>query len=397
MKIARFFIISLWVSIAFCGVSFAGNGHPTARPFDMSPMYGEPSFAIETDRGPLRLDDPIVSAAEHILSQQCDNGGFGWPHDDCSATYHNITAPILLGILGEFNHTGNPNHLLGAVNGGVWDLTSTFDNGESRFGTLTPFFMMRLARASGNTTFSTFVTTKLFDELLAGTYGPDDDDTATWIAAIESFRTGTWVNLRPWEFQTLIESSRVLGNPGQDLLFEQGILDGLATLDNSDPDTVYSDILGLSGAIRGLSFSRRLAFPVVSAPNHSGVDGIDTLEGLASLLASLQNLDGSWYWHSNLASPAVGDEDVQTTAYAVMALLEADIVTAASYDSAYRSARDWLASMIGLDGGIPSSPGGSENTEIEGEAVMAISAVDALFFLDGFEAGNLDLWSDTQP
>jgi hypothetical protein len=339
----------------------------------------------------------LSSGADHILNQQCSDGGFGWPHDDCSATHHNITAPILEGVLGAYWFSGELRFLLGGVYGGVFDLSSTFDNGEARFGTFTPRFMDHLSRASGNTAFATFAEFDLFAELDAGTYGPDDLDTAGWIAKIQDDRTGTWVNLRPWEFHTLIPAARALGVAGQDALFEQGVLDGLDTLDNTDPDNVYSDIIGLSGAVRGLAFARRFAFPPISAPLHAGVDGIDSLEDLAAYLASLQNPDGSWYWHSNLSSPTTGDEDVQTTAYAVMALMEADRYTVAPYADAAQAGRDWIVSLQLPDGGIPEYPGGDENTEVEGEAMSTIYTVDSTIFCDGFQTGDATAWSDEVP
>ncbi len=67
------------------------------------------------------------------------------------------------------------------------------------------------------------------------------------------------------------------------------MLDGLNTLDNTDPDTVYSDIIGVAGAVRGLAVARRLSFPPIVAPLDPDIDGIDTLEDLAAYLASLQN------------------------------------------------------------------------------------------------------------
>jgi hypothetical protein len=374
----------------------AADSHPTAQPFDGAYDVGEPSFAAGLERTTIPLDH-LVLGTEHILDQQCYNGGFGWPHADCSATYHNITGPILMGVLGTYAHTLEGGELAGALNGGAFDLTYTFANGEARFSTFTPVFMLDLALAADNTTFSTHVSVKLFDELAAGTYGPDDLDTAGWIASIEAGRSGTWINLRPWEFHTLIQTARTLGQPGQDDLFEQGVLDGLNTLDNSDPDAVYLDIIGLAGAVRGLASVRRMTFHAISAPLHSGVNGIDNLEDLTAYLAALQNADGSWYWHSNLAAPAVGDEDVQTTAYALLALLEADVATAVSYQPATEIARDWLVAMELPDGGFPEYPGGSENTEVEGEAVTAMGAFDAVLFVDGFEAGNTDLWASVVP
>ncbi len=131
MRIIRYFAVSAAVLCAMCTVSGADNDHPVARPFDTVGPLGEPSLTVPYDRGFLQTTDPLVTGADHIVAQQCDNGGFGWPHADCSATFHNLTGPILLGVLGAHNHTGISEHLLAATNGGAWDLTSTYDNGES--------------------------------------------------------------------------------------------------------------------------------------------------------------------------------------------------------------------------------------------------------------------------
>jgi len=396
MKITKVSMLVVSVLLMVVPVGEAAGSHPIAQPLKDDFDLGVSSFAVE--RESLRIPtDHLVLGAEHILDQQCHNGGFGWEHADCSVTYHNITGPILLGVLGTYNHTRDPADLVGALNGGAFDLAYTYDNGEARFGSFTPTFMRLLASASGNTTFSDHAATGFFGALDAATYGPDDLDTAGWIAAVETHRSGVWVNLRAWEFHNLIETASILGQAGQTDLFEQAVLDGLMTLDNSDPDNVYSDIIGLAGAVQGLAFARRYTFPAISAPLHPGIHGIDNLEDLAAYLASLQNPNGSWYWHSNLVAPATGDEDVQTTAYAVMALLEIDVMTAASYQPATEVARNWIHSLQLPDGGFPQAPGSTENTEIEGEALTAIAAFDARIFVDGFETGDTTLWESVVP
>lgn len=387
-------VLTIFAGVA--PVAGADGSHPIAQPLRDASDAGEWSFAVEAEAVRIPTDH-LSLAAQHIIDQQCDNGGFGWPHADCSATHHNITGPILLGVLGAYSHTRETTDLLGATHGGIFELGYEFPNGEARFGTFTPFFMLSLSRASGIQTFADFTANEFFDALHSGTYGPDDLDAAGWIAEVEAGRTGAWVNLRSWEFHNLIPTAEVLGQPGQSDLFAQAVLDGLATLDNTDPDNVYSDIVGLAGAVRGLAFARSLSFPSISAPLHPGVDGIDNLEDLVAYLASLQNPDGSWYWHSNLAAPVLIDEGVQTTAYATLALLEADIATAASYQPATESARDWMASLQLVDGGFPSWPGGDENTEIEGEALNAIADFDARLFVDGFESGSVALWDSVAP
>ncbi len=396
MKRAIVLTLVLGVVLVMAPFGEAAGPHPIARPLNGAFDLGVSSFAVE--RESLRIStDHLVLGVEHILDQQCDNGGFGWPHADCSVTYHSITGPILLGVLGTFNHTRDVVDLVGALNGGAFDLAYQFENGEARFPSFTPAFMRFLASASGNTTFSDHASTGFFGALDAGTYGPNDLDTAEWIAMVEAGRTGADVNLRSWEFHNLVETATILGQPGQDALFEQAILDGLNTLDNSDPAHVYSDLIGAAGAVYGLASARRLSFPAISASLHTGVDGIDNLEDLAAYLASLQNSDGSWNWHSNLASPTTGDEDVQTTAYALLAFLEVDVLTAADYQPATEAARDWILALQLSSGGFPEWPGGPENTEVEGEALTAVAAFDARLFVDGFEAGDTMLWDFIVP
>lgn len=311
--------------------------------------------------------------ADHIVSQQCGDGGFGWPHADCAATYHNITAPICLGLLEAHATTGDAAHLAAAVAGGAFDLTSTYPNGEARFGSGTPEFLRRLSAVSGDPQYANFASTEFFGELAAGTYGPSDLNTAGWIASVQAGRAGTWVNLLPWEFQTLIVDATALGQAGQDALFLQALLDGLNTLDNTSPATVYSDLLGVSGGVRGLALSGTLTFPAINSPNHAPINGITSLANLTTVLASFQNADGSWYWHSNLPGATVGDEDTQTTAYAVMALVAADPLVAADYSAAITMGRTWLLTMQLASGGFQSWPGGDENTEVEGEALTALA------------------------
>jgi len=366
----------------------AGAGPVVAR-------FGPPTLATSGGEGS-GLTGTRALGADHVAGQQCADGGFGWPHDDCSATYHNITAPIALGQLDSAVVSKESAHLISAVNGGIFDMTSQYPNGEARFGTFTPWFLLRLANATGYTPFENFAATAFFGQLDAGTYGPSDLDTAGFIGYVQAARVGTWINLLPWEFHTLIPASAAIGVAGQSDLFEQALLDGLDTLDNTDPDNVYVDILGIAGGVRGLALAGRTTFPPIAAPLHPGIDGIDTLEDLAAYLASLQNPDGSWYHHSNLPAPTVDDEDLQVTAYATLALVAANPQTSASYSGALTAARDWMVSQQSVDGGFPSNPGGTENTEVEGEALSAIFEASYLFG-DGFESGDTSAWSATLP
>lgn len=359
--------------VVFCAsVCFADSAPTYVRPWDdglTSPEVGRPV----SENGQSRSTAGLQDGADHIVSQQCGNGGFGWPHNDCGATYNNITAPICLGLLDAYAFTADGLHLAAAVAGGGYDLTSQYGNGEARFGTGAPYFLWRLSQETADPQYSNWAATEFFGEMNAATYGPDDLDTAGWIALVQAARAGTWINLLPWEFQTLPVTATAIGNPGQDALFVQAILDGLNTLDNTSPGTVYSDLLGLAGGVRGLALSGTTTFPAIISPNHAPINGLTNLEDLANVLVSFQNGNGSWYWHSNLGAPGASDEDTQTTAYAVMALVAADPLVNSNYSGELQAARTWINGMQLVGGGYLSYPGGGENTEVEGEALTAVA------------------------
>lgn len=365
-------------------VCFAGLAAADERPPIVSPYGSVIADVVDNvDNGWYSTRGTVVdlqAAADHIVAQQCIDGGWGWPHDDCGATYQNIAPPIAIGLLRMHASTQDPAHLASAVAAGDFNLTSEYPNLTPRFGSFMAPFLHELSEVTGDSTYSDHAEDGFFDPLDAGTYGDTGSnwDTADWIGVVETGRTGTWVNLRPWEFHLLINTAAELGTPAQEALFLAATLDGLDTLDNTDPGSVYSDILGLSGGVRGLGLSGTASFAPISSPLHPLINGIDNLTDLANVLAALQNGNGSWYWHSNLGSPGTSDEDTQTTAYAVLALVAAQEAGAGDYTSEIALGRQWLASMQLGNGGFASYPGGGENTEVEAEASTALASQSTL-------------------
>lgn len=366
-------------AVLVAGQMMATNLHPIARSYDAGEVISSSNdvpVAVPESQPEKASPLPVLqSAADHIVGQQCPDGGFGWPHADCTTTYHNITPPIILGVMNAYAFTSDASHVAAAASAGNYSLTNQYPNGEMRMGAQGPFFLAEAAVLTSNPSYSVFVE-QFFDQLTAGTYGPDDRDTAGWIAEIVAYRQGAWINILPWEFMLLPIPAAVLGNPGQDVLFENAILASLNTLDNTDPATVYSDILGVAGAVRGLALRGLTVFPAIASPLHMDINGITTLENLAAVLAGYQNADGSWYWHSNLAVPAEGDKDAQTTAYAALALEAANLLVSANYQQNILDAQMFLEGLQLAGGGFESYPGGgvaSANTEVEGEVLQALT------------------------
>jgi len=363
-----------------CG-AYAGPRAPIATPYGAVVSDYEPGTGNwHAPRGGV-LD--LQAAADFIVAEQCANGGWGWPVGGCPTTFNNITAPIGGGLLAAYPGTDDPAHLASAVMGGDFDLTFEYPNMTPRFGAFTSWFLNELSQASGDSMYADHVAMGFYGPLDAGTYGDTGSnwDTADWINVVQTSggRDAQWINLRPWEFHLQITTAAELGTTAQSNLFLDALLDGLDTLDRSDPSMVFTDNIGLAGGVRGLALSGTMTFAPIVSPDHALINGIDNLTDLADVLAGLQNGNGSWYWHSNLASPTASDEDTQVTAYAVLALEAAQAAGAGDYSAEIALGRDWLGTMQDVDGGFFLYPGTTDkNTTVVAEATTALSSSSTL-------------------
>jgi hypothetical protein len=336
----------------------------------------------------------VQAAADHIISQQCAVGGFCWPHGNacCPTAPTNITGPIAFGLLRAYDVTGDAATLAAAVLGGDYDLTVQFPNATPAFASFEPAYLHTLSGAAyaNNPAYSNHAATGFFDALTAGTYGDVaadptyyPADTYDYIARHNNARSGGLINLRPWDMQYMPWVAGQIGNAdsttpadtvAQQTAFLNHVLAGIDTLDNTNPGSVWWDMIGVAGGVRALALNGTTTFPAISSPNFTAINGISTLCAFADVLAGYQNADGSWYWSSNLGAPVESDKDTQITAYAVLALVDAQGLGCGPYDAEIAKGRAWLDTMQDVDGGFFSYPGDtSHNTEVEGEATSAMA------------------------
>lgn len=376
------------------GVAAAQSRAPVAVPLDGA-MHGAQLPGSGAPEGGTILDGSgpgMQAAADHIITYQCLDGGWGWPHTGCpTTTFANITGPIGLGLLRIWEVTGDAATLAAAKDGGDFDLTSVYPNLTPAFGSFSPGFLHAVTLATSDSAYSTHAETGFFDALTAGTYGDPGvsaffpADTYDYIARHKSLRSGSLINLRPWDMQLMPWVAGLIGNADSmtpldgisqsDTFRDDSVLDGLDTLDEG----VQYDLLGLAGGIRGLALNGTTTFPAISAPLFGDIDTLTDLCDLADVLVSFQNTDGSWSWVSSLQNPVdPTDKDTQTTAYAVLALVAAqDAGCTGAYNSEIAMGRTFLDSMQDGTGGFASYPTGAHNIEAEAEAAWAatVSAV----------------------
>jgi len=391
---------------ALCVQGAFADDRPIAVPWS-GDRDARPSVAPSDPVAYLRhLLDPVPTGsvgglnagAQHVIDQQCMNGGWGWPHDDCGTTYNNITGPIAMGLISVYELSGYQAALDAAVAGGDYDIANVWaDSGDVAFGSFAPAFFELLSAASGDTSYRTAAETDFFDKLTAGTYGdPAVDatyypaDTYDYQARHFALRAGYTVNLRPWDMQYMPWVAGLLGNAdsttpadavSQQDAFLAHVIAGIESLNSSDPGAMPWDLSGLAGGVHALGLNGTTTFAALSVPDFPEINGLTTLCSLAAVLADFQNANGSWYWASGLATPDVTDEDTQGTAYALMALVSA-AANGCPCSEEINAARDWLKTMQDVDGGYFSYPTGGHNTEVEGEVLKSFVDSGALLTLE---------------
>ncbi|RMF92095.1 MAG: PEP-CTERM sorting domain-containing protein [Candidatus Schekmanbacteria bacterium] len=216
----------------------------------------------------------------------------------------------------------------------------------------------------GGTANTDFVKANFYDQLAAGTYNRKGlgtlYDTAGYINLIRTSRESQGIaNLAAWDIGIGIVGAAAVGADTTEWI--NGTKAEIDELDGS----AYYDVVGLAGAIFGLATVGEDYDPI--AGEHAAASNINDL---ADILASYQiGLSGGFTWNSNYLNPNEGNETVQETAYAILALKEVG-----GYGNVIDRASQYLQSVQLSTGGWENYAGDGENNEVTGEALWAISA-----------------------
>lgn len=335
-----------------------------------SPLF-DPGFPTN---GPVALSGNnigLIAAANNIVSLQCPNGGFDWPYGGCADTHFNITAPITMGLLRAYEATGNPAYLNATIDGANHDLNDTWSYGGLAFASFDPMWLWMLSETTGDPSWANIAQDDFFERLSLGTYGDAPGscggtdyfpgDTGDYIERHKCLRSGSLINLRPWDMQYMPYVAGQIGFAGQqDAFINDSILDGLNNLDENETSVE----IGLAGGVHALALVSHSSFAPINSPNYSLINGIDNLCDLADALAGEQMGDGSW----------VGS--TQFTAFAVLALEAAQNAGCGPYDQEIEDGRALLWSLQDKnDGAFWSSVAmSSKNIQVQGDVLMATAS-----------------------
>ena len=321
------------------------------------------------------------AGGDRLVALQNNDGGWDWPLDDGDSNNispKNTVGPIAMGLAQAYLQTGDADHLAGLQAAGSLLLGKT-----NNFSPSDGYLAAQLDCIFGDSTYTDHVEFNFYDKLAAGTYDRNGAgtlyDTAGYVNLINTARAGQGIaNLAAWDIGMGLVGAASVGAD------TSAWIAGTKTeIDELDGDEYY-DVIGLAGAIYGLARVDEAFDPTGGEHAAAG-----SLSDLALILASYQIAGGGFAWNSNYVIPDDGNETVQETAYAILALSEFDTAT---YLAEIQGAGDYLVSVQLPTGGWENWAGGGENNEVTGEALWGIKEASVpepgtLFLLSSGLAG----------
>lgn len=308
--------------------------------------------------------DVMQDGGDRLVDLQNNDGGWDWPLDDsnpANVSPKNTIAPIAMGLAKAQGQTGDAGQLTALQNAGGLLLGKT-----NNFSPSDGYLAAELDSVLGGTAYVDHVKTNFYNKLATGTYDRNGAgtlfNTADYINLIDTARAGGGIaNLAAWDIGIGLYAANAAGADTTDWVAgvkaEINELDGAASY----------DVIGLAGGIMGLASVGEAFDP--TAGEHAAAG---SLGDLATILGGYQLSTGGFTWNSGYVIEGDGNETIQETAYALMALKEFDGIT---FLNQIASAGIYLTGTQLGTGGWENYLGSGENNEITGEALWGIATV----------------------
>jgi len=283
------------------------------------------------------VGDAIERAGDRLVAQQAGNGSW--------AGETGFTGSIVAGLVNAYSITGDASYKTAAESGGTWILNNSSPNfyGDEAYA-LTG--LSSLAADPGSNAWRTAASG--YYAWVQGRPG----GTAGYISAFSATNPSNAVfYLSPHAVAANYVSA------DDKALWHQGVIDFLATVDDSTADY---PVMALGAATWALAQSGAMDGTLVdpSAPSGSTWDGV-TLADLPGMLAGHQVASGdnagSFFWRFDHAAPSGGDPSgfTEDTVFGTLGLIAADDADPSlGYDDEILAARTVLAGGVATDGKV---------------------------------------------
>lgn len=321
------------------------------------------AFALVLLTAGLATGDVFEAGGDRLLSMQNDDGGWDWPLSDedlAISNAPNVFAPTAMGLVQAYRRTGDPNQLASLRAAGAYLL-------QKKPQQITPedgYLAVALDEVFDVNEHTQFVKAHFYDALAASTYDYFGDesvfvDTASYVALVRLGREDQGLaNLAAVDLgMGLYAAVLMKADPSA------WIAGVKAEIDQLDGELPF-DVLGLGAALFGLASAGEDFDPAFGA--HADAS---SLADLAGILAGYQLSTGGFTWNSRNMDEEVGNETVQETSVAMLALGRFD---PNAYNDCVADAAAYLQSVQLPSGGWEDFIDGGEHNEVTGEALWAI-------------------------
>ncbi len=304
---------------------------------------------------------PFILGGNRLAALQNNDGGWDWPLTDgnpSSTSQLNTLGPIAKGLALAYLRTEDPAQQAALQNAGALLLTKT-----NNFSPSDGYLAAQLDAIFGGTTYVDHVQANFYAPLAAGNYNRNGAgilyNTADYVNLIRTARAGLG-NIAAWDIGMGLVSAAAAGADTT-----EWIAGTKAEIDEFDDSAGYN-VIGLAGAVFGLAYDGEDFDPTAG-----DLAAASSLDDLADILASYQINGGGFTWDLNNVAP--GYEGLQTTAYAVLALIEVDPL---GYQTEIAGAVDYMIDLLQPNGVFEQDS--YENNEITGEALWAIASMPSI-------------------
>lgn len=311
--------------------------------------------------------DAFTAGGGRLVALQNNDGGWDWPLSDGNrniGSAHNIVAPVGMGLAQAYGMEAASSVQAALLKAGTYLLLKSPRQIVPEDG----YFAAALDGILGGTKYTDHVKNNFFKPLATGTFPYWGEwtvrvDTTWYLGNLRLMRIDQGLpNLGAFDCGMGLHAAQAVG-----MDTKPWIAATKAALNIVREGEVF-DVLGLAGAVLGLA-----SVGENFDPTRGAFSGASSLADLGKILAGYQLATGGFTWISSSMDNGAGNEGVQETAFALLALAQLD---SSQYLATITKAAEYLKKSQLPTGGWENFAGDGENNEVTGEALWALAVAE---------------------